>query len=254
MKLLPFLYQVGGSHLTHEEDASSYLVTSDPPVLIDCGTPKGLDVLQKNLKLIGFPASSLGLLIGTHCHYDHVGAARDLKNTYGVEFWLHNEDAPAVESGDPDLTAAGFFYGLDFPIVQVDRKLDTETRFELGEYEFIAVHTPGHTPGSISILVKWKDFTVLIAGDTLWGGYHPIIGSDIDRWHDSLARLEKYEFDVLVWGHSGSVVFGDAHQRLKEARESLGQYYVPWRTPMFAEHRYCGNPLAPGRVEYPPVP
>ncbi len=73
MRLLPFLYQVGGSHLKHEEDASSYLVMSDPPVLIDCGTPNGLDVLKKYLKAIGFPAGSLGLLIGTHCQYDHVG-------------------------------------------------------------------------------------------------------------------------------------------------------------------------------------
>ena len=254
MKLLPFLYQVGGSHLTHEEDASSYLVVSDPPVLIDCGTPKGLDNLLENLSSIGVPVSSLGLLIGTHCHYDHIGAAQAIKELSRVEFWLHSEDAQAAELGDPDLTAAGFFYNLDFPRVQVDRKLNSETRFRYVDYEFTIVHTPGHTPGGVSILVTWKNFTVLIAGDTLWGGYHPKIGSDIDRWHDSLERLEQYAFDVLVWGHSGSVIFGDAQQRLKEAKESLGQYYVPFRTPMFAEHRYCGNPLAPGRVEYPPVP
>ncbi len=67
-----------------------------------------------------------------------------------MELWVHNEDAPGVESGDPDFTAAGSSYGLDFPTVQVDRILNAETRFEIGEYEFIVLHTPGHIGDKMS--------------------------------------------------------------------------------------------------------
>ncbi len=199
-------------------DASSYLVTSGPSVLIDCGTPAGFPFLIKKLTEVGYPVESLGLILGTHCHYDHIGAASQIKGQTNAPFRLHTEDVSAAEQRDTDRTCARFLYEAAFPPVKVDHQLGEETKLVMGEVEFTLVHTPGHTPGSLSVFANWHGFTVLVAGDTLWGGFHPKIASDIDRWHSSLKRLETYSCEVLVWGYSGSIVFGDARQRLAEMR------------------------------------
>ncbi len=253
-RLLPSFLQVGGSHLTHPWDASSYLVLDQPSVLIDCGTPHGWDALRRNLSEVGVKAGDIGLIIGTHGHYDHVSAAALVREECDAPFLLHEDDASAVESGDSERTAARLMYGASFSPVTVDRKLRDGEEIRLEHSLLRIIHTPGHTPGSVSVLVSWGDFTLLVAGDTVWGGYHEAIGSDVAAWHRSMDRLLGYDIDALVWGHSGSVLYGDANARLREAAAGLGVYFVPWRLPISGVGRYAGNPLAPGRMESFPVP
>lgn len=253
-RLLPNFFQVGGSHLTHPWDASSYLIRDTPSVLIDCGTPHGVEALKRNIRETGVTLEEIGYIIGTHGHYDHVSAVQQVKAECAAQFLLHSADANAVRNGDPDRTASRLMYGESFSPITVDR--------ELGDYEEISlerallriVHTPGHTLGSVSLLVSWDDFTLLVAGDTVWGGYHEAVGSDLKAWKASMKRLLEYDIDALVWGHSGSLIFGDANTRLKEAESSLGVYFVPWRLPISGAGRYAGNPLAPGRMESFAVP
>jgi glyoxylase-like metal-dependent hydrolase (beta-lactamase superfamily II) len=255
LRLLPWVYQVGGPHLTDIKDCSYFLIQDDPLVLIDCGTPDGIPSLQENLASIGASMGDIGLLLGTHGHYDHVGGASALKDLGAFAFCLHGDDRRAVEEGDGQLTAAEMMYHLPFPATAVDRQLEDGQIIELSQCRLTVVHTPGHTPGSCCILATWDGFTMLFAGDTVWGGFHPAFYAGIEAWTASLDKLLTYDFDVMVWGHSGSVLFGDAKQRVREARDSLGVFYVPWRIPVSGtELRYGGDALNPGRHESDGVP
>jgi hydroxyacylglutathione hydrolase len=255
LRLLPMVYQVGGSHLTDLKDCSYYLIKDEPAVLIDCGTPDGIPALQRNLASIGLDLSKIGLVIGTHGHYDHVSAVSALKKLADFTFYLHPDDRRAVEEGDGSLTASELMYHLPFPPARVDQELFDGQVIELAHCKLTIVHTPGHTRGSVCVLATWSDFTLLFAGDTVWGGFHPDFYAGIDTWTKSLDKLLTYDFEVMVWGHSGSVVYGDARQRVKEARAALGVFYVPWRIPITpAELRYGGDALNPGRQESNGVP
>ena len=254
-RLLPRVYQVGGPHLTDVKDCSYYLIADDPNVLIDCGSPDGIPALQGNLASIGVDISEIGIVIGTHGHYDHVGGAAALKQLTDFTFCLHGDDRRAVEEADGVLTASDMMYHLPFPAVTVDQELGDGQVIELAHCQLTVVHTPGHTRGSVCVLATWDDYTLLFAGDTLWGGFHPAFYAGTDTWAASLDKLLTHDFDALVWGHGGSVVFGDARQRVVEARDALGVYYVPWRIPVTSVGlRYGGDGLNPGRQESGGVP
>ena len=64
---------------SHMYDCNYFLVRGEKPVLIDCGCGKAHDMLQKNLSKAGCAAGDISCLIGTHCHYDHVGGLEKLR-------------------------------------------------------------------------------------------------------------------------------------------------------------------------------
>jgi glyoxylase-like metal-dependent hydrolase (beta-lactamase superfamily II) len=232
-----------------------FLIRDEPNVLIDCGTPDGVEGLRRNLSLVGRQLSDIGFIVGTHCHYDHVGAAAELKQLAGVPLWLHPADRRAVEEGDGLQTASDMMYHLPFPATQVDRDLMDGQVIQLGHCRLTIVHTPGHTAGSVCVLAAWDDFTLMFAGDTVWGGHHPAFGVPIETWRVSLEKLLTNDFDVMVWGHSGGIVYGDAKRRVQEALVALGVYYVPWRIPVSGvQLRYGADPYNPGRNETNGVP
>ena len=80
---------------------------------------------------------------------------------------------------------------------------------------------------------------ILIAGDTLWGGWHPRVGSDLDAWRRSLDRLLELEFDVMTTGHYAApgLIF-DAKRNVYEARKQLGVYFDPWFKPFHETFLY----------------
>jgi hydroxyacylglutathione hydrolase len=223
-RVLPHVYQVGGPHLTDTKDCSVFLIRDEPSVLIDCGTPDGVSALMRNLDVIGQGRSTIGMVIGTHCHYDHVGGAADLKRLTDIPLWLHPGDRQAVEEADGIQTASEMMYHLPFPPTEVEHDLTDGEVVQLKRCRLTIVHTPGHTAGGVCVLAKWDDFTLLLAGDTVWGGHHPVFGVPIDTWRASLEKLLAFDFDVLVWGHSGGVIYGDAKHRVAEALTALGVY------------------------------
>jgi glyoxylase-like metal-dependent hydrolase (beta-lactamase superfamily II) len=90
------------------------------------------------------------------------------------------------------------------------------------------VHTPGHTPGSVCFLFRTEDLSFLIAGDTLFGGYHPDFGSDLDVWRASLDELLELEFDAMAIGHGTPGLIFDARHKIEDARTEFGVILNPW--------------------------
>ncbi len=240
MKLLPSFYQVGGPALTAKDDATAYLLPAgDALYLIDCGTPGGYPQLMANIRRLGFDPARITRVLGTHGHFDHVGAAARLAEELGAALYLHEADREQVEMGDDVRTTAALLYGAKFPKARVHRLLADGDVIHVDAGELTVLHTPGHSLGSCCFVLRHVNgVTTLIAGDTLHGGFSPLIGSDEAMWRVSLDKLCALSYDYYTMGHCNAVLFADADARLDCLRRSFANYYNPWFKTFSDEYRY----------------
>lgn len=239
MKLLHRFYQVSASTLTHKFDASAYLLDTDEGLyLIDCGTPEGYDALLGNIRSLGYAPEKIIAILGTHGHYDHLGAAALLRQDFGVSLYLHGLDRQQVENGDPVKTTAGILYGSRFQPCPVDQLLDDGMVKDFGNMRLEILHTPGHTPGSISVILHTSELVVLIAADTLYGGFSRKIDSDEEAWRNSLEKLGRRNYDLMSFGHCSPGLIADVAGRIDCAKRSFANYYIPWFKDFSQNYRY----------------
>ena len=102
-------------------------------------------------------------IVNTHGHFDHVGANGKLKEATGAELLIHAADAPMLGH----LVQAAASFGLrseNSP--PPDRTIDEGDEIKVGNITFEVIHTPGHSPGGISL----KADNYLFVGDTLFSG------------------------------------------------------------------------------------
>ena len=229
MRLLPDFYQVGGPGMTCGNDATAFLLPAGETLwMVDCGSLAGYDRLLENIAQCA-SGKKVSRIFGTHGHYDHLGAAARFRRDFGTQLFLHDADKQQVESGDPVRTTAGLLYGKEFEACTVDAPLRDRDTFTCDAGELTVLHTPGHTQGSVCLHLHHRcGMQVLIAGDTLYGGSSPLIGSDEAAWRVSLDKLAGLHFDAFVFGHSKASLHCDADRRLLDLRNQFGTYSSPW--------------------------
>jgi glyoxylase-like metal-dependent hydrolase (beta-lactamase superfamily II) len=202
-EIISGVYLIGGSSITSADDAAIYLMDfAGELVLIDAGAGKSSSQIVRNIEMLGLNPANLSCLILTHCHIDHIGSAPFFKKQYGTKILIHELDAKAVESGDLRKTAASW-YGTTFPPMAVDRKITGEHEIlKFGKEELHCLHTPGHTPGSISLYLDRGGKRVLF-GQDIHGPFHRDFDSDIKAWKKSMQNLLALNADILCEGHFG---------------------------------------------------
>lgn len=147
---------------------NTYLVREHGVILVDPGDPRsGHRVLRKLAGVLDDPRS-IRLMVGTHGHFDHVGAAAELRRATDAALAVHRGDVGWVRSGTfqwpagvtPWGTFVRRFLGplmipfMRFRPTEVDVELGDEG-LDLAPYGVTGrvVHTPGHSPGSVSVLL-----------------------------------------------------------------------------------------------------
>lgn len=91
-------------------------------------------------------------IVATHAHFDHVGALRAVKEGTQAPFWMHPADGEILEYA-PD--AARLFTGRPVPPPPgPDGPLEDGQVLALGDARIEVRHTPGHSPGSVSLVVR----------------------------------------------------------------------------------------------------
>ncbi|MGH2807663.1 MAG: MBL fold metallo-hydrolase [Actinomycetota bacterium] len=133
-------------------------------------------------------------VIATHAHFDHVLAADAIRAKTGAPFYLHQADKPVLEW----LQASGqMFLGIELPPPpDVDTTPDEGDRLIAGGVELEVIHTPGHSPGSISLVHA----DALFAGDTLFAGSvgrTDLPGGDTQTLVDAV-RNKLFRFDETL--------------------------------------------------------
>lgn len=197
------IYLIGGPNVTRPEDAAVYLVDfGDELVMIDSGAGNSSSQLDRNIEMLGLKPSKLTQIILTHCHIDHIGSATYFREKYKSEIVIHELDARALETGDSMKTAANW-YGTTFPPTRVDRKLKgAHEILNFGQEDLHCLHTPGHTPGSISVYLDRAGQRILF-GQDIHGPFNRAFDSDIAAWRKSMNVLLLLEADILCEGHFG---------------------------------------------------
>ena len=164
-------------------------------------------------------------IVATHAHFDHIVAAERLRALTGAPFYLHAEDKPLLawmqESGR-------LFLGTELP---PPPEVDTEPRegdlLRAGSVDLEVVHTPGHSPGSISLITE----DAVFSGDTLFAGSigrTDLPGGDaqalLDAVKDKLFRLDA---DLTVYpGHGPATTLG-AEQETNPFVGKRAQMWLP---------------------------
>lgn len=122
-------------------------------------------------------------ILNTHGHFDHIGAVRYLQKYFNIPFYLHSDDNYLIKSSAESILFA-------FIRVEVPEKIcflnDNEIiKFE--DEEFLVIHTPGHTKGSVCFYNSKSN--ILISGDTLFNnsiGRTDLPGGDYNSLIDSI--------------------------------------------------------------------
>jgi glyoxylase-like metal-dependent hydrolase (beta-lactamase superfamily II) len=216
------IYLVGGADITDPRDCAVYLLDLGDLVLIDAGAGPSYDEIARNIKQLGLNPNKLRAVILTHCHIDHIGAAPKFREAFGTQIIMHHLDAEPVEQGNDRMTAASW-YNLSFPPMPVDVKLTKEEEhLHFGDQEITCLHTPGHTPGSLSVYLDRGGKRILF-GQDIHGPFSEEFGSDLAAWRRSMERLLALEADILCEGHFG------VYQPKKNVREYIRHYLEEYR-------------------------
>lgn len=147
-------------------------------------------------------------ILHTHAHFDHFLASTAIKQATGALLCLHAADLKLWEMLDLQCELFGV---APAPAVKPDRFLEDEERIDVGDERGIALHTPGHTPGSMSFYFESQ--RLVLAGDTLFRG---AIGRT-DLWGGSFKAIERsirerlYTLDEqtrVIPGHGEETLIG----------------------------------------------
>jgi len=234
---------VGGSGLTDPADAAIYLVCfGDRAALIDAGCGRGHAQLRKNIAECLEPTVRLEYLLLTHCHFDHTGGARAVRDEYGCRIVAHELDAVYLESGDNRVTGATW-YGANLEPFTIDIRLQgQESTIAIGSCSVTAIHCPGHSPGSVVYTTEINDELVLF-GQDIHGPLHSEFLSDEQQYLASLVKLANLKADLLLEGHFGVV-------ETKQEVRAFIEYWGSSRGNSLYGYLYCPPSDDPGRGGY----
>ncbi|MEM0464280.1 MBL fold metallo-hydrolase [Pyrobaculum sp.] len=172
---------------------NAYLVCQDD----ECAVIDPGDEAAAILKRLGRRA--LVAIVATHLHFDHVGAVLELAEATGAPFYAHPADWAVYR----ELNKVAEEWG--FPVPEIPPPRNPGLRV----WELDVLLTPGHTPGSISLVGDGVVFT----GDTLFHmsvGRTDLPGGDWDALVDSICRLYRLPRVYLVYpGHGPTTTIGN---------------------------------------------
>ena len=203
MKVAEGIHLVGSVDLSDPKDCCVYLVDGGEELaLIDAGAGDGFARIVDNIEKAGCDPHKLTTLILTHCHIDHSAGIPDFVRRFGVKVKAHQAAAEILASRDALRTAA-IWYNLEVPEITVDQTFsNSEFRLQVGDQEIVCLHTPGHSPDSISAYLDRGGKRVLF-GQDIHGPFHPALGSDVALWRKSMEKLLALQADILCEGHFG---------------------------------------------------
>ena len=173
-------------------------------VMVDAGPPKALGKFQQQLEQLGINPSTIKQIFVTHMHFDHMGSLSEISQLTGAKSAMHHLDKELVEKGTIIMPGGigpwgkfltTFLWTIKPMInknigpVPVDRSLD-DSPYSLDEFQINGkiIHTPGHTAGSISMVLESGEAFV---GDLAMSGFPRLSGPGPFVLGDNLETMKR---------------------------------------------------------------
>ena len=222
MEILPNLHMIDGIN------ANSYLLLGDQITLIDTGMPgnheKIFNYLQNMLKS---KPEDIKIIVITHHHVDHTGSLYELKKATNANVAAYKDEVGYISGKKP--ASGPVFMRIGNRIMTFFTSYsNVEPDIILKEDDVVAgcsvIHTPGHTPGSISLYNP--DNRVIIVGDTLRFNGEKVMGppsmlvEDSEALKRSVEKISKLDCEVMLSGH-GKPITENAFELIKEYYKTL---------------------------------
>ena len=178
-------------------------------ILFDPGLKHHLDLRFNAMKEDGLDPDAISYAVNTHCHPDHFE---------GSEYFMDKDIPVAMHADEIDfLNEVGpqFFQmmGMEFPSLNFDLVL-SEGAWEVNGTELQVYHTPGHSPGSMSIY--WPEKKALVCGDLIFRqsvGRVDFPGGDGNTLKESIRKVAELDIEILLPGHMEFIVGRDEVRR-----------------------------------------
>jgi len=174
-----------------------YLVIGNEGALIDSGYGDEASVGAALDYVKSFDGLKLACILITHAHPDHIGGASRIKEATGAAIVLHSLDASTRAEA------------------LADKVVNDGDALAVDGISLEVIHTPGHSPGHICILLKEEG--ILFSGDHVLGlgttAMRPPEG-DMTQYIDSLRRLLGYDIQLICPGHGPPI--SAPRQKLEE--------------------------------------
>ncbi len=181
-------------------NCNTYLIRGDSScVLIDPGHLRLFEHVEVALGQASLSMEDIDLVLVTHFHPDHIEGAKLFKDK-GIPFAVHGTDWETLKSLGRHTGAGGGMESWE-PTFFLE-----EGDLQLKDLSLEIIHTPGHSPGSVSIY--WPQKKVLATGDVLFRdglGRTDLPGGSGRVLKESIRKLSTYDVELLLPGHGDAV-------------------------------------------------
>lgn len=197
--------------------SNAYLVSApDLVILIDTGCSKNLKPLEQVLRQKELQITDIDYIVVTHAHYDHVGHLAEIKEKSGAKVLAHRDTVDFLKKGHtpfPEgtmllfkiISNAGnrfFSVGGKFTPVEPDILIEGDYDLLKSELTIRIIHTPGHTSGSVCLIINDES---AIVGDALFNvlpeTVYPPFANDENELIKSWEKLLATGCSVFYPGH-----------------------------------------------------
>jgi hydroxyacylglutathione hydrolase len=179
-----------------------YIIQGDGTIMIDGGAPKQAKRFMEALKSLAIKPGDIQLIVITHGHWDHIGSAKEIKEITGAPIALHRHEKDWLEKSLQPLPTGVTVWGRIFvkimamfmplvhvPATNVNMVLSDE-EFSLNGYGIPGniIYTPGHSMGSVSVLLETGDAFV---GDLAMNGFPLRLSPGLPIFADDMQEVRK---------------------------------------------------------------